>query len=148
MESQYVLYCLLDTSGVFSKVTVRMIGSTDIYRLFLSDIVKKNRHVYIAMLISLERIFIWWCSSGYKPWNPRGHVHYSGVVWTPSLLIRLFVQELKEKSKPRIINPLWWDIMDSPHKGPVMLKASPCHDVIMDFVCSVNKKLCIYGKPT
>ena len=28
------------------------------------------------------------------------------------------------------LQPLWW-LVDSPHKGPVMWKVFPCHDIIM-----------------
>ena len=57
----------------------------------------------------------------------------------PKWTIRLFVQQLVQAdnniSKPRIAGPLRGgtngDIHIHPHKGPVMRKAFPCHNIIM-----------------
>ena len=66
--------------------------------------------------------------------------HYSGITWASwhpkSLTTRLFVQQTINSNKNNqcpasleSLSPQWQ--MDSPHKGPVMQKAFPCHNPIM-----------------
>ena len=67
-------------------------------------------------------------------------VQYNDITWVPwglkSPATRLFVQQVielkltrKKTSTPTITAPLW--LLDCPHKGPVIRKAFPCHDLVM-----------------
>ena len=72
--------------------------------------------------------------------NPVG-VFYTFITWASrqlqSATTRLVLQlvQANKKSKLSITGPFVGRIyrwsLDSPHKGPVMWKAFPCHDVIM-----------------
>ena len=55
----------------------------------------------------------------------------------------------KETPKLRLTGPLWWRIhqapVDSPHKGPVMRKSFPCHDVIISILDANGLPLSQHG---
>ena len=68
------------------------------------------------------------------------NIHHSDVAWAAwylkSLATRLFVQQLYQANNIAqhywsFVRGIHQQLVDSPHKGPVMQTAFPCHDDIM-----------------
>ena len=99
----------------------------------------------IVFYVIVILVFIWYKFIYKKPFAPLIQVrpitvmsHDSHAVWNHNQLDCLFnslFRPTKKASKAsynwpflRGIHP-WW--VDSPHKGPVMQEASPCHNIFM-----------------
>ena len=97
------------------------------------------------MASNAENVSIWWRHHESVRWWKQTNMHYSDATWASQITdkstvcSRLFFRLVTEQApNPRIADFLWWESsmtcefpMDSPHKGPVIRKAFPCHYVII-----------------
>ena len=75
--------------------------------------------------------------------------HERQVIWNHLHLNCLFQQLVQTINKENIkalhywafVRGIHWSPVDSPHKGPVMQKTRPCHDIIMDHRVPVHDKI-------
>ena len=97
-----------------------------------SDIASLLRHLTGQMIV---------CSKALSDWQQRHHQSFELLalcVRNPLVVLALCVRNPPVKSSLVVLAlcvrnpPVTSSPVDSPHKGPVMWKVFPCHDVTMD----------------